>query len=367
MKKKPIIIVAGAIVAVLGVIYGIKAFGIYQMIQQYSNQKPQPVTVSAAATELQTWQPRLAAVGTLKAVQGVNISSEVAGKVEKILFDSGQMVQKGQLLVQLDDSTEQAQLPGARAQVELARNNLARIRKLIEQQLVPEEQLDNARSQLEQAESTLEALQATIAKKAIRAPFGGQLGIRGVDLGQYVAAGTQIVSLQVLKTLYADFMLPEQHLNQVESGQKIEVTTAAAPGRVFAGNISAVDVTLDSGTRNFAARATIENPEHLLRPGMFANVAVLAGEPRQVIAVPKTAVSYSLYGDAVYVVAEDGSDANGEPILKARQTFVKTGENRNGYVAILSGLQPGDLVVTAGQLKLQKESLVTINNTVALN
>lgn len=305
MKKKPVLITIAAIVVVSLVLYGIKGFGIYQMIQFYSAQVPPPVTVSATHAKQQSWQPRIEAVGTLIAAQGVNIASEVAGKVEKILFESGQTVEKGALLVQLDDSAEQAQLPGARAQAKLARANLERAQRLIEQKLVSEEQLDSAQNQLQQAESALASLQAIIAKKAIHAPFAGTLGIRQADIGQYLAAGTQIVTLQALDALYADFTLPEQFLQRVAVGQTVEITTATYPGKVFSGLVGAMGVKLDPSTHNFDVRATLDNSEHLLRPGMFANVAVLAGAPLDFVTVPKVAITYSLYGDSVYLIKEE--------------------------------------------------------------
>lgn len=367
MKKKPVLITIAVIVVVSLVLYGIKGFGIYKMFQFYSNQVPPPVTVSATHAKQQNWQPRIEAVGSLLAVQGVNIASEVAGKVEKILFESGQTVEKGELLIQLDDSAEQAQLPGARAQTKLARANLERAQQLIEQKLVSEEQLDNAKSQLQQAESALASLQATIAKKAIRAPFTGTLGIRQVDLGQYLAAGTQIVTLQALNALYADFTLPEQFLQRVQSGQTVEVTTSAYPGKTFAGKVTAVEVKLDPSTHNFAVRATLDNPDHLLRPGMFANITVLAGAPVAVVTVPNAAITYSLYGDSVYLIKEEVSEGASDAVLKAEQVFIRIGESRNGEVAILEGIKAGDHVVTAGQIKLRNGATVVINNSIPLD
>lgn len=367
MKKKPVLITIAAIVAVSLVLYGIKGFGIYQMIQFYSTQVPPPITVSATHAKQQSWQPRIEAVGSLTAVQGVNIASEVAGKVEKILFESGQTVEKDALLVQLDDSAEQAQLPGARAQAKLARANLERAERLIEQKLVSEEQLDNAQSQLQQAESALASLQATIAKKAIHAPFAGTLGIREVDLGQYLAAGTQIVTLQALDALYVDFTLPEQFLQRIAAGQTVEVTTATYPDKTFTGVISAVGVKLDPSTHNFDVRAALENPEHLLRPGMFANAAVLAGEPVDVVTVPKVAITYSLYGDSVYLIKEEIPEGTTDAVLKAEQVFVRTGESHGADVAILEGVKLGDRIVTAGQIKLRSGATVAINNSVPLD
>ncbi|HET9679772.1 MAG TPA: efflux RND transporter periplasmic adaptor subunit [Gammaproteobacteria bacterium] len=386
MKKKPVVITILAIIGVSLIIYGIYAFGIYQMIQKYSSMTPPPTTVSATTAEKVQWQPRISAVGSIRAVQGVDISNEVAGRVEKILFESGAHVEKGDLLVQLDDSIEQAQLPGAQAQLELARSNYERTQKLVEQGLASEEQLDSAQSQLTQAQSAVKSLQATLSKKAVRAPFSGTLGIRQVDIGQYLAPGTKIVTLQALDKLYVDFALPEQYLGRVKPGQTVRLTTSVAPDKVFTGNVSAVGIKLDPSTRNFTVRATLENPEHILHPGMFADLAVLAGDPVPVISIPEAAVTYSLYGDAVYIITEKQPDdkksaseekaegkeaaaktASDEPVLIATQTFVELGESRHGDVAVIKGVSPGDRVVTAGQLKLQRESRVVINNTVELD
>lgn len=385
-KKKPIVITILAIIGVSLIIYGIYAFGLYKMFMKFSNMTQPPTTVSATYAEQTQWQPRIEAVGSLRAVQGVDVANEVAGRVEKILFESGKHVEKGDLLVQLDDSIEQAQLPGAKAQLELARSNYERTQKLVKQGLASEEQLDSAQSQLKQAQSALESLQATLSKKAVRAPFSGTLGIRQVDIGQYLAPGTTIVTLQNLDALYADFALPEQYLGKVKAGQTVQLSTAVASDKTFTGKVSAVSIKLDPSTRNFTVRATIENPQHILHPGMFANLAVLAGEPVSVVSIPEASVSYSLYGDAVYLITkkqpedntstQSGSNnekadkkaaASQEPILIATQTFVELGESRHGDIAVIKGVQPGDRVVTAGQLKLQRESRVVINNTVKLD
>lgn len=403
MKKKPVVIVTVSIIAVLLIIYGIYAFGLYKMIKQYSSMTQPAITVSATHVQQENWQPKIEAVGSLLATQGVDIANEVSGKVEEILFESGTRVTKGTLLVQLDDSIEQAQLPGEQAQLELARASYERTTKLADQGLTSDEQLDSALSQLKQAQSRVKALEATLAKKAIVAPFTGTLGIRLVDVGEYLAAGTPIVTLQALDTLYADFALPEQFMSRIKTGQTVELSTTVAAERVFTGTVSAVAIKLDPSTRNFKVRATIENPEHILHPGMFADLAVLAGEPVSVVTIPDVAVSYSLYGDAVYVITEKEAEkkaeketeskaeekpetntsnddaanadtekdqqttASDEPFLIATQTFVELGESRNGEVVVIQGVSPGDRIVTAGQLKLQRESHVTVNNSIELH
>lgn len=365
MTKRMIISVT-LLLVVLGVVFGYKP--ISMMIQYMGSggfARP-PVTVSAREAELQSWQPRIAAVGVLSAVRGVDLSNELPGMVASIEFESGQEVEKGKLLVQLDDSTEQARLPGLEARVKLARANYERTRQLIERKLTAAENLDSVESELSQAEAELAELKATIAKKAIRAPFAGTLGIRLVNEGQYLPAGTPIVTLQSLDELYADFSLPEQYLDRVSAGQPVRVEVSTWPEQAFGGWVNAVSVKVDPESHNFDIQAIIDNPEHRLRPGMFADVEVQAGAPREVVTVPKTAVSYSLYGDAVYVVSQDGTDEQGNPVLKANQRFVQVGEANGERVAISEGLQPGERVVTAGQLKLNDGARVKINNEVAL-
>ncbi|MGH8495178.1 MAG: efflux RND transporter periplasmic adaptor subunit [Gammaproteobacteria bacterium] len=355
-----------ALALVFGGIFAYKAVGNYFMGQYFADFQPPPATVSTAPAELQSWQPRITAVGQLSAVRGVDISNEVSGTVREIAFASGDVVEQGELIVQLDDSIEQAELPGLEAQVKLARINLERTRELIEQQLTSAEALDQAQSQLQQTESAVAALKATIAKKAIRAPFDGTLGIRQVNLGQYLPEGTMIVTLQSLEQLYADFSLPEEFVDDVATGQSVGVGVSTYPEQSFSGELNAVSVIVDPTSHNFAVQALVENPEGLLRPGMFADVSVLAGAEEEVVAVPKTAISYSLHGDAVYVVQEDDQSEGGKPKLVAKQRFVQVGGSNGGMIEVLEGIEPGDMVVTAGTQKLRDGAPVNVNNEVAL-
>lgn len=364
MKKRMVISVV-LLVVVFGGIFAYKAVGNYFMNQYFANFEQPPATVSTTSAELQSWQPSIVAVGRLSAVRGVDISNELAGTVRQIAFASGDTVEEGQLLVQLDDSVEQAQLPGLNAQMELASINLQRTRELIERELTSTENLDQAQSQLQQTESAIAALEANIAKKAIRAPFSGTLGIRQVDLGQYLPAGTPIVTLQSLGRLHVDFTLPEEFVDDVAAGQNVRVTVSTYPEQVFTGEVRAVSVKVDSTSHNFAVQALIDNPERVLRPGMFADVSLLAGAKEDVVAVPKTAISYSLHGDAVFVVQES-EKAGAEPLLVAKQKFVRVGKSNEGMVSVLEGLEPGDDVVTAGAQKLRDGMPVDINNEVAL-
>ncbi|HEX6928413.1 MAG TPA: efflux RND transporter periplasmic adaptor subunit [Gammaproteobacteria bacterium] len=357
MKKRMTIAII-ALVIVFGGIFGWKAFVGYMTGQYFANFQPPPVTVSAAEAEVESWQPRIQAVGSLSAVRGVDVSAEVAGVVEEIFFESGQQVEKGALLVQLDDAAEQAELPGLRARAKQAEKNLERTRQIVSEGLAAEEALDAAQSEYDQAVSTLRAREVTIEKKAIRAPFAGRLGIRQVDVGAYVQAGDPIVTLQSLDPLYINFTLPQQRLGSIEPGQVLEISTEAFSGEGFTGKVTAISPKVDPATRNFAVQGEIDNPEGRLRPGMFVEVEVLAGNPNDFVTVPRTAVAYSLYGDAVFVVTEKDDK------LVAVQRFVETGPVREGDVAVLSGLEPGESVVTAGQLKLQDGATVLIDNDV---
>ncbi len=365
MKKRMTIAVA-LLVLVFGGIFGWTAVRNYFMGQYFATFEPPPPTVSTAQAERQLWQPRIEAVGQLSAVRGVDVSNEVAGSVREIAFASGDVVERGELLVQLDDSIEQAQLPGLVAQLDLARMDVERTRELIDRNLTSAEELDQAQSQLQQTESAVAALKATIAKKSIRAPFAGTLGIRQVDLGEYLPAGTPVVTLQSLDRLHADFTLPEDFIDDVSPGQAVSVRVSPYPEQAFTGELRAVSVSIDPSSHNFAVQAVIDNPDGRLRPGMFADVAVQAGAEQAVVAVPKTAVSYSLHGDAVFVV-EAAQAAEGEqPAVVAEQRFVRLGSSNGEMVAVLQGIDVGDEVVTAGTQKLRDGMPVNINNEVAL-
>lgn len=366
MKKRMAIAVA-AMVVVFGGIFGYVAFRNYMTDQYFADFSQPPATVSAAEAKTVEWQPRLTSVGSLSSVQGVDVSNEVAGLVDSIKFESGQAVSEGDVLVQLDDEREQAELPGLVARASLARANMARTRSLIERELTSDESLDTARSQLEEAESAVASLKATIAKKAVRAPFDGILGIRQVNEGQFLPAGTPIVTLQHLDEVYADFTMPEKYLDRVSPGQPVEVRVSTWPDRMFSGEINAVSVKVDVSSHNFAAQALIDNPEHRLKPGMFADVTVLAGDTRRVVVLPDTAVSYSLYGDAVFVVEDIGEETDeGEALFEVEERFVRTGQTQDGWTEVLEGVQAGERVVTAGQLKINDGSRVKINNEVDL-
>jgi membrane fusion protein (multidrug efflux system) len=291
------------------------------------------------------------------------VTTELAGQVVGIHFDSGQAARKGQLLVQLNDAVEQAELRRLEAQLILDRISLERSLRLVKSHAIPQSQVDMDQSHFDQTNAQIANQKALIAKKAIRAPFDGMLGIRQVDLGQYLAPGTAVVPLQALNPIYVDFALPQQTLPLVAVDQKVQVTTDAFPGQDFEGKIEAINPEVDVETRNYMIRALLSNEKHILHPGLFAEVTVRLPETRQIVTVPQTAVTYNPYGEFVYVVEEEQS-AGGANQRVARQRFVKVGERRGDQVAIMHGIKPGEQVVVAGQVKLKEGSVVQINNSV---
>lgn len=363
---KHIGITVALIIGCMIVIYGAWGVKLHAAIQQFKNMK-QEIVVSDTPAQQQSWQPFFTSVGNLTPVQGVDVSNQIAGNVTGIYFQSGTEVQKGQLLVQLDDSSQRAQLIGLQAQLQLAKTNYERAQKLVKQHLIAESDFDTAKNNYQQAQSNLDNVRTTIDKLAIRAPFSGQIGIRNVNLGQYLAAGTAIASLQDLNTLYVQFGLPEQDLASIANGQHVEVSVDAYPGQTFDGEVNAINSNVDPNTHNVTVQATIHNPKHLLRAGLFANIKLFAGKPQTVVTVPTSAVDYSLYGSSVYIVKQDGTDKDGKPVLKVTQQFVTTGQERDGRVAITQGIKAGDIIVTAGQQKLQNGAQVQINNSVKLD
>ena len=380
--KKVAIAVLGliGIVAALGLV---KAAQIGAMIEAGQQAGPPPESVAVAEVDEQVWAPGLKAVGTVLATRGVTVSSEVPGLVSKLHFDSGQRVDEGQVLVQLDASIERAQLRSARATAELAKVTLRRAKRLSAQKVNAPAELDTAVAEAGQAVAQVANIEAQIAKKTIRAPFAGQLGIRQINLGQILSAGTPIVSLQDLDEVYVDFFLPQQDLSKVAAGQQVELRVDAAPGRVWRGRVQSVEPSVEQATRSVQVRASFKNEDGRLRPGMFvkARVALPPG-PAQVI-VPVTAVVFAPYGNSVYVVEQGESpppatpsaaEANGEstvsperamppagPQWVARQVFVKLGERRGDFVAVESGLSKGMQVVTAGAFKLRNGAAVVID------
>lgn len=362
-----------AMIVLLGGIFGWWAYKGIQMGKMMASQKPPPVTVSATNAKADVWQPTLHAIGSVVAVEGVIIKNELAGTIDQIGFESGQAVKQGDLLISLNTSTDEAQLRSLEAAVELARQTLQRATQLRESNVNAKADLDMAQAQFDQAVATADALRATIAKKKIVAPFAGYVGIRQVDLGQFLAVGTPIVSLEALKPIYVNFTLPQQAVREIHVGQSVAVTVDTFPGETFKGTINAIDPRLDPTTRSVQLQAMLDNTAEKLRPGMFTGVDVLMPSQESVVTVPQTAITYNPYGDIIYVIepARDDKgnalkDDKGGPVLKVREQFVKVGDTRGDQVAILKGLKVGDEVVTAGQLKLRNGSHVRVDNSVAV-
>jgi membrane fusion protein (multidrug efflux system) len=359
MIKRMLLMVL-ALAVVFGGIFGWKYY-VGQMIQQKMAQRqPPPVTVTTTEASATTWQPELHAVGSLKATKGVAISPEMAGRVTAIGFDSGQRVSAGDLLVSLNTATEEAELDRLQAQKELAEVQLRRQRRLLRQDQTSQAAVDEAVAQVESLAARIQGERSLIEKKQIRAPFGGVLGIRQVDLGEYVSPGARLVTLQDLKPLYVDFDLPQQDMAQVATGMPVTLTVDTFPGETFTGEITAIEPQVAQETRNFPVRATLANDDGRLRPGMFADVAVQLPERRRVVTLPKTAVTSNPYGQSVFVVQEGEGDG---PATVSKR-FVTTGDSRGSQVAITEGIQPGDTVVTSGQLKLREGARIEVNNEV---
>ncbi len=361
MAKRMILMLL-AMALIIGGILGYKLFGRYMMNKYMAAQKPPPAVVSTIVVQELAWRPTLHAVGSFAAVQGVTISAQLDGAVTRIAFESGATVQPGDLLVQQDVSAEEAQLASAEAAATLARLNLDRAQSLRTQNTNAQSELDAATAAFQQAQANAAAIKAVIEKKTIRAPFAGRLGIRQVDMGQFLRSGTAVVTLQSLDPIYMNFALPQQSVSQVAAGQPVQVSLDAYPGEAFAGTVNASNPGVDDATRNFQVQATLKNADGRLHPGMFGSVDVQLPIEEKVVTVPLSAIVYNPYGNAVYVVENPGQRAGG---LTVRQQFVQTGATRGDQVAIAKGVKPGDIVVTAGQLKLRNGASVIVNNTVA--
>ena len=357
---KRLILVVLLLVLLFGGIFGWKMFVGRKMAAMMSAPPP-PATIASAEVQVETWQPYLYSVGSVAATQGVSVTTEVPGQVEKILFESGHQVEAGDVILQLDDSVDEADLKGLIAQANLARLQFERASKLLKDRSVSQSEYDQSRAQLDSARATVASKRAVIDKKKVRAPFSGRLGIRQVDVGQYLSPGDNIVPLQALDPVYVDFTLPERHFEQLSVGQQMRVEVQAFPGRVFEGSISAINPGIDPGTRSVRVRATLDNPEQLLRPGMFAEVRTVLPPRDDILTLPRTAITFNPYGESVFVIL----DKDGGLVVQRRQ--VETGEVREGRVEVLSGLEAGERVVSAGQVKLRNDQQVVIDNSVQLD
>jgi membrane fusion protein (multidrug efflux system) len=362
-KLKTMGVAVGGLIALILVIVGIKGLQIGKMMST-PNVMP-PTTVSSATVKEEDWAPVLSAVGSISAVQGAVVSSELAGVVSQIAFENGGTAKKGDLLVQLDASAEEALLRSAEAEAELARQDLERTRGLASQKVVSKAELDAAQSKFNRLNAVVDQMRSNIRKKTIIAPFDGQLGIRQVNVGQMINAGQQVVPLTSLDPVFADFALPQQHLGQLKPGLEVHVTTDALPGRVFSGKVTAINSMVDSSTRNITLQATLENPDHALRPGMFAKAEVTLPEKHKTLVVPGSAISYAPFGDSVFVIDKQKDEKSGKESQVIRQQFVRVGEARGDFVAITQGLKAGEVVVGTGVFKLRNGMTVTVNNDLA--
>lgn len=352
----------GAVVVVVAILAALKFNSIYQQIQQFQAPKP-AIDVETELARRMDWQSRLPAIGTLKASQGIDLSVEIAGTITDVQFQSGEKVSKGQAIVLLDSEMEQASLASAEADLNLSRLEFQRARSLLDRQAISRSEYDRLNAESQKAAASVAQLRASLSKKRILAPFSGTIGIRQVDVGDYIAAGTPIATLQDLTTLYVDFFLAEQHVPLLKLGQRVQLQVAAYPGERFEGVISALNPKVETTTRNVQVRAELGNPDGRLLPGMFADLQVLLPTETAQVVVPETAITYTLYGNSVLLVTEgtppEGASSD-EPYLVVERRFVTTGERRDGLTVVLDGLEGGEQVITAGQLKLDSGAHVAI-------
>jgi len=365
---KRMLIMLVLVAVVLGGIFGFKDFvngKIKEFMTGPAGPGKQAQTVSTAKAATTDWQSQMEAVGSLRAVNGADLSLEVAGVVEEMNFQSGDDVAANKVLLKLRDSDDIAKLKSLQAQADLAKITYDRDVKQFNAHAVAQAIVDNDEASLRNLLAQVEQQRALVEKKTLKAPFAGHLGIRQVDLGQYLGAGTAIVTLQALTPLYVDFLLPQKALAQIQIGQPLQVKVDTFADQVFTAKISSINSRVEVSTRNIQIRATLDNSLHKLLPGMFATVSIDSGAPQKLITVPQTAISYNPYGNLVYIVDNKGNGPDGKPQLVVRQTFVTTGATRGDQVAVLKGVKEGDEIVTAGQMKLRNGASIVVNNTVS--
>jgi membrane fusion protein, multidrug efflux system len=362
-RRKPIVIAIALLITICVFVFGLKALQIGKMMS--TPQTMPPTTVSSASVEEEDWAPRLTAVGSVGAVQGAVISAELAGIVSEINFENGSEAKKGEVLMKLDASQEEALLRSAEAEAQLARTDLERSRDLAMKKVVSSAELDSAQSKFRRLNAVVDQMRSNIAKKSLIAPFDGQLGIRQVNVGQMINAGQQVVALTALDPVYVDFALPEQYLSKLAKDLEVTVRADAFPNRQFKGKLTAINSMVDSSTRNITVQATLENPDHALRPGMFAKVEVTLPEKHKTLVVPGSAISYAPFGDSVFVIDKKKDEKTGKESQVIRQQFVRVGEARGDFVAITQGLKAGEVVVGTGVFKLRNGMTVTVNNDLA--
>ena len=351
------------LIAIGGFVFGIKILQIGKMMS--TPMVMPPTTVSSAVVKEEDWAPTLSAIGSVSAVQGAVVSTELGGVVAEIDFQSGGVAKKGDVLMRLDSSAEEAQLHTAEADLELAKANLDRERDLAVRKVVSKQELDTAQSTFGQKQGAVDNMRAFITKKQIRAPFDGMLGIRQVNVGQMINSGQQVVQLTALDRVYVDFALPQQNLPQLAAGYEARVHADSLPGREFKGKVTAINSMVDNVTRNISLQATFDNPDHELHPGMFVKVEVILPNKSKTLVIPGSAVSYAPYGNSVFVIDNKKDPKTGKESQSLRQAFVRIGEARGDFVAVTEGLKAGDVVVSTGVFKLRNGMPVVINNDLA--
>ena len=360
---KRILLTILALIIIGGTLAGIKVLQIRHMIAIGSKMVQPPTTISTAPVQLQSWESVIPTVASLDAVQGVIVASEQAGKVVKISFTPGDFVKKGTQLAELDTSAEEAQLRAMESSRNLARINLRRLAELAGKGLISKSEYDNGEASFKQMEAQTENIQAIIEKKNIKAPFAGRLGIRQINLGQFLKEGQEIVSLQVLDPIFVNFMLPQQELSRIKTGMVLRINSDGNHDQPLTGAITTIAPQVDAVTRNIRVQATVANKDELLRPGMFVKAAIVLPEQAKVLTIPGTAVLYAPYSDSVFIVEEKKDEKSGKETKVLRQQFVRLGEKRGDFVAVLAGLQGGETVVSTGVFKLRNGQNVVIDNS----
>jgi membrane fusion protein, multidrug efflux system len=362
-QRKPVVMAIALLIAICAFVFGTKFLQIGKMM---SMPRTMPATtVTSVSVKEEDWAPRLTAVGSISAVQGAVVSTELAGVVSEIGFENGAEAKKGEVLMKLDASQEEAQLRSAEADAQLAKTDLERARDLAMKKVVSGAEFDSAQSKFTRLNAVVDQMRSNIAKKSIIAPFDGQLGIRQVNVGQMINAGQQVVALTALNPVYVDFALPEQYLSKLSKGLAVTVRADASPGRKFEGKLTAINSMVDPVTRNVQLQATLENPDHALHPGMFAKVEVALAQTKKTVVIPGSAVSYAPYGDSVFVIEKQKDPKTSKESEIIRQQFVRIGEARGDFVAVTQGLKPGETVVSTGVFKLRNGMAVTVNNDLA--
>ena len=358
--RGPMGMAIGGLVLLVALLVGIKAMQIGKMMS--TPMVMPPTTVASATVKEEDWAPVLSSIGSISAVQGAVVAAELGGVVAQVNFQNGGEAKKGEVLVKLDASAEEGQLRTAEADLELARTNLQRTRDLAARKVVSKQEQDAAQSAFGQKQGAVDNMRAFITKKELRAPFDGQLGIRQVNVGQSIDARQPIVALTALDPVYVDFAKPQQELAKISTGLEVRVHTDAVPGREFTGKLTAINSMVDTVTRNVTLQATLDNPDHALKPGMFVKVDVVLPEKSKTLVIPGSAVSYAPYGDSVFVIEKKKDPKTGKESQTLRQAFVRIGEARGDFISVTQGLKAGDVIVSTGVFKLRNGTPVTINN-----